>query len=391
VGNYFEWTGSTSTMKKYYYLPAPACCQAGGQARVAMRVGSNAPYYILTDHGYPADSLAPPPSPSTAPARLRWASCATTPTAQARHSAPARYTSGTTPTSRRFTGQIEDAAIGLYFYNARYYDPALGRFAQADTIVPSPGNPQSLNRYSYVLNSPLVYVDPTGHFEDDAIKDYLRQKYGDGWLEIWETWTADEDWMNMLHAAEGGDVLAYLSAGDPVYFRFAGEGQVLLEDTLLTNDIVGSEDLGIFYLWQIHGLSQDFHRAGVFYLENNHLRLRYADPRVAVGVHTLTKWDTVGLQSLWSLLIGEPLNLLFGPIGGALGGGYASAYITDRWGGDEGDDDVHVTALNVDGNILYQYDSHTVVREGQVQYQYFSYSVFDKSPYLINYCGGTCP
>ena len=69
-----------------------------------------------------------------------------------------RYTSGTTPTSYQFTGQRNDAAIytafGLYFYNARYYDPALGRFLQADTIIPDPANPQSLNRYSYVLNSP---------------------------------------------------------------------------------------------------------------------------------------------------------------------------------------------------------------------------------------------
>jgi len=46
---------------------------------------------------------------------------------------------------------------------ARYYDPALGRFVQADTIVPNPGNPQSLNRYSYVYNRPLVYVDDSGH------------------------------------------------------------------------------------------------------------------------------------------------------------------------------------------------------------------------------------
>jgi hypothetical protein len=34
---------------------------------------------------------------------------------------------------------------------------------QADSIVPEPGNPQSLNRYSYVLNSPLRYTDPSGH------------------------------------------------------------------------------------------------------------------------------------------------------------------------------------------------------------------------------------
>jgi len=55
------------------------------------------------------------------------------------------------------------ATSGQAFYNARYYDNALGRFIQADTIVPSPANPQSLNRYAYVLNNPLRYTDPTGH------------------------------------------------------------------------------------------------------------------------------------------------------------------------------------------------------------------------------------
>ena len=39
---------------------------------------------------------------------------------------------------------------------------ALGRFIQADSIVPAPGNPQSLNRYAYVYNNPLRYTDPTG-------------------------------------------------------------------------------------------------------------------------------------------------------------------------------------------------------------------------------------
>jgi len=72
--------------------------------------------------------------------------------------------------SYRFTGQREEATTGLYFYNARYYDPALGRFAQPDTLVPDPGNPQALNRYTYVTNNPLKYTDPTGHYislEDD--------------------------------------------------------------------------------------------------------------------------------------------------------------------------------------------------------------------------------
>jgi RHS repeat-associated protein len=140
VGNYYEKEGST--VRKYYY--------AGG-ARVAMREGSTL-YYILTDHlGSTAITVN---SGGTAEVgELRYYPYGGT-----------RYTSGTTPTSRRFTGQVEDATIGLYFYNARYYDLALGRFVQADTIVPEPGNPQDWNRYSYVANNPVRSTDPSGHF-----------------------------------------------------------------------------------------------------------------------------------------------------------------------------------------------------------------------------------
>ena len=58
-------------------------------------------------------------------------------------------------TDRKFTGQTEDEAAGLYWYASRAYDPAIGRFVSPDPIVPEPGNPQALNRYSYVYNNPL--------------------------------------------------------------------------------------------------------------------------------------------------------------------------------------------------------------------------------------------
>jgi len=72
-------------------------------------------------------------------------------------------------TDRGYTGHEMDASTGLINMNARLYDPVLGRFLSADTIVPSPGNMQAFNRYSYVLNNPLLYTDPTGHifFIDD--------------------------------------------------------------------------------------------------------------------------------------------------------------------------------------------------------------------------------
>jgi RHS repeat-associated protein len=78
----------------------------------------------------------------------------------------------TLPTRNAFTGQVsyvsDDATdlgssgFGLMFYQSRWYDPSLGRMAQADTIVP--GGVQGLDRYAYVNNSPLNYVDPSGHF-----------------------------------------------------------------------------------------------------------------------------------------------------------------------------------------------------------------------------------
>ena len=71
--------------------------------------------------------------------------------------------SGEVHTGRLYTGQIRDATTDLYYYNARYYDAWLARFVSADTVVPEAGEPQSLNRYSYVLNNALRYIDPSGH------------------------------------------------------------------------------------------------------------------------------------------------------------------------------------------------------------------------------------
>jgi len=80
---------------------------------------------------------------------------------------------GAAPTDYGFTGQRQEAGFGLYDYNARYYDPYLNRFVSPDTIVPDPANPQSLNRYAYVRNNPLRYVDPSGHIEEDQYDDAI--------------------------------------------------------------------------------------------------------------------------------------------------------------------------------------------------------------------------
>ena len=63
-----------------------------------------------------------------------------------------------------YTGQESITNVGLIHMNGRVYDPELGRFISADPHVQFEKDSQSYNRYSYVLNNPLKYTDPTGYF-----------------------------------------------------------------------------------------------------------------------------------------------------------------------------------------------------------------------------------
>jgi hypothetical protein len=81
--------------------------------------------------------------------------------------------------------------------NGRIYDPKLGRFLQADPVVQAPKNSQSLNRYSYVLNNPLSYTDPSGFFSIGkffkkwgrlivaAVVTYFTAGAASGWAAGW--------------------------------------------------------------------------------------------------------------------------------------------------------------------------------------------------------------
>jgi RHS repeat-associated protein len=62
-----------------------------------------------------------------------------------------------------YTDQEWDAESGLYNYDARLYDPVLGRFLSADSVVPDWYDPQGFDRYAYGRNNPLVFIDPDGH------------------------------------------------------------------------------------------------------------------------------------------------------------------------------------------------------------------------------------
>ncbi|MFQ5470060.1 MAG: PKD domain-containing protein [Gammaproteobacteria bacterium] len=72
-----------------------------------------------------------------------------------------------------FSGQEHLALVGLIHMNGRIYDPALGRFTSADPFVQFKFSTQGYNRYVYVNNNPLIFVDPSGYFLS-GLKGFLR-------------------------------------------------------------------------------------------------------------------------------------------------------------------------------------------------------------------------
>jgi RHS repeat-associated protein len=64
---------------------------------------------------------------------------------------------------RGYTGHEQLDDVGVVHMNGRLYDPAIARFMQADPLVGDPGDAQSYNRYSYVLNDPMNRFDPSGY------------------------------------------------------------------------------------------------------------------------------------------------------------------------------------------------------------------------------------
>ena len=66
-----------------------------------------------------------------------------------------------------FTGHIADADTGLVYMQARYYDPAIGRFLSSDPVGFASGGPAYFNRYAYVANDPVNAADPTGMWIED--------------------------------------------------------------------------------------------------------------------------------------------------------------------------------------------------------------------------------
>ncbi|WP_378181977.1 FG-GAP-like repeat-containing protein [Aquimarina sp. SS2-1] len=95
-------------------------------------------------------------------------------TIDAYHSVKGGWFDHTSLLDRGYTGHEHFVEVGLIHMNGRMYDPTMQRFLSPDNFIQNPYNTQNYNRYSYVLNNPLMYTDPTGQMYEDE---------GSGWGE----------------------------------------------------------------------------------------------------------------------------------------------------------------------------------------------------------------
>jgi len=94
-----------------------------------------------------------------------------------------------------YTGKIEEPALGMQYFGARWYDPVIGRFTGIDPVAFQEGNIHSFNRYAYANNNPYVYVDPDGNRPDSTnfMYNYLLYNSKNGR----SGYTSDEVWLNV--------------------------------------------------------------------------------------------------------------------------------------------------------------------------------------------------
>lgn len=140
IGKYYETkvSGDTKTNTSYFF--------ANGE-RVAKKDPLGNMYYYHSDHLGGTNVLTD--SGGNLVERIKYY-----PFGEIREGGNEKYS---------FTGKEKDRSTDYYYFEARYYNPEFKHFTQADTALPDIYNPQNLNRYSYVVNNPLRFIDPNGH------------------------------------------------------------------------------------------------------------------------------------------------------------------------------------------------------------------------------------
>jgi len=170
----------------------------------------------------------------------------------------------------------------MYYMGARWYDQQLGRWISPDSIIPQPGNPQSLNRYSYVRNAPLRFTDPSGMWEQES-EDY-----------------ADPDTETLHAAAEATTEVTYQSVKAAAYDWYCANYAAPFEGTHDISDPFGSP--------RAYGIHKGTDYAGSFAVSAPFEgTVTYADTSYEAGMWKLRE-NATGAISEWSVWGGTLLH-----------------------------------------------------------------------------------
>lgn len=143
----YEQRTINGTVSTYHYVSSP-----DGLVALYVKQGSGAmtPYYVETDHlGSICKIYDASGNQKFSAAYDPWGK--------------QTVNTNTLGITRGYCAHEHWNQFGLIDMNGRFYDPVVGRFLSPDPYVQDPGNPQNFNRYSYCLNNPLKYTDPSGN------------------------------------------------------------------------------------------------------------------------------------------------------------------------------------------------------------------------------------
>ena len=221
-----------------------------------------------------------------------------------------RSASGDLKTDRTFTGQKSDAT-GLMYYNARYYDPALGAFISPDTLIPDSNRVIDHNRFAYARANPLRYSDPSGNIPSDLPDSPKGTPPGA------DPWVVDFYWKNRWYKARGWGY----SNG-----HWSKPIRPIYEDKEILYDVI-REDLVGWLIREMKGNAQDPRVEEIS---------MYNSVGSAKGAFIISYPAKFTAYALWAMLVapGQPWDYK-GPIGEALeryGSYYAgNYYYYDIW------------------------------------------------------------
>lgn len=138
---------------------------------------------------------------------------------------------------RGYTGHEHLDKFGLINMNGRCYDPLLGRFLSPDPFIQAPGNTQNYNRYTYCLNNPFAFTDPSGFNYSGStpmsgdpnsrlVGGHIANStlYTSNFRCEWgmENWNYNEYGMpDFIYGENGADVISGSTSGE--YYRISKE------------------------------------------------------------------------------------------------------------------------------------------------------------------------